>query len=840
MNLGSLDVHLVQYGRPQIQRVGSFERRNITSLDVRLEADRSPSLTSTASSSSYPDTVIRWQTPPSRPFTPQQSSEYSLHSQDNLQSEATARPEGYRNSLGANEVAFASDSPLVTRFDDEQFRSSEAERGSKATRRGGNMDALSRESSPPTPVDDTPYIRFAIDQLTRDEDVRPLQRHSTPASYGSEYYPVERIVANDGLAYMSADQEREAMRLVRKHRSSPAEGRLFAFNATRPLSYPEQPADLNFPAPRRSSNPEIFIPVDLPPNSLARDLTFVPTILRPLSIITLSCLCLSMIAALMFCAIYPTRHGSLTEWVGGIYGSRYYVFSFLPQILAACLFLYVQCLMAAITRTMPYTLMAMDDVGSRTDALFLGIFPRSMLWPRWDGPFSINVSNLFFWVSVFTIPLQGCLFSAVFVDGQWRWTTVQGVAWTLVAIYLLILAAAIITGAFFFRRTTGLMWDPRSLADVIALLPSSNCLRDYPGTDVMKNIEEIRLKLKQRSDRLGYWRTPNKDRGFFYCVGEEGASTREFDLQAGKLVERTRAELDIENAELYNIHTRFRHIPWFLRNTFVILWVVAACVLLVALFVVSFLPSTAIRKGFAPRVPVLPNSAGFSPANFLYSFVPSIIGMFLYLVFQPVDMALRKLQPWAELGKPAGANAQNSLLLDYPACLPLSCSMKALINGHYRIAITSFLSVLFILIPVLAGGIFFPLTTPANVVRMIPNLPSFYIILVLLVLYLFALLLLIPHRYNMRLPHGVDCLAEIFSFLYGSQILTDAAFQKPKSRADLETRLTGARNGWSPSARSNRNRFAFGIYQGRAGGECLGIERLGRRGTREIVIMNPR
>ncbi|KAJ5040310.1 uncharacterized protein L3040_005967 [Drepanopeziza brunnea f. sp. 'multigermtubi'] len=763
MNLGSLDVHLVQYGRPEIQRVGSFERRNITSLDVRLEADRSPSLTSTVSSSSYPGTVIRWQTPPSRPFTPQQSSEDSFHSQDPLQSEATARPERYRNSVGANDVAFASDSPLVTCFDDEQIRSSEAERDGKATRREGNMDALFRESSPPTPVDDTPYIRFAIDQLTRDEDVRPLQRHSTPASYGSECYPVERIVANDGLTYMTADQEREAMRLVRKHRSSPAEGRLFAFNATRPLSYSEQPGDLNFPAPRRSSNPEIFIPVDLPPNSLARDLTMIP-----------------------------------------------------------------------------FTLMAMDDVGSRTGALFLGIFPRSMLWPRWDGPFSIKVASLFLWVSVFTIPLQGCLFSAIFVDGQWRWTTVQGVAWTLVAIYLLILVAAIVTGAFFFRRTTGLMWDPRSLADVIALLPSSNCLRDYPGTDVMKNREEIRLKLKQRSDRLGYWRTPNKGRGIFYCVGEEGASIREFDSQAGKLVERTRAELDIENAELYNIHTRFRHIPWFLRNTFVTLWVVAACVSLVALFVVSFLPSTAIRKGFAPRVPVLPNSAGFSPSNFLYSFVPSTIGMFLYLVFQPVDMALRKLQPWAELGKPAGANAQNSLLLDYPACLPLSCSMKALINGHYRIAITSFLSVLFILIPVLAGGIFFPLTTPANVVRMIPNLPSFYIMLVLLVLYLLALLLLIPHRYYMRLPHGVDCLAEIFSFLYGSQILTDAAFQKPKSRADLETRLTGARNGWSPSARIHRNRFAFGIYQGRAGGECLGIERLGRRGTQEMVIMNPR
>ncbi len=822
--------------RPQIQRVLTSERP-ITPLNVRLEADRSPSFSSTISD---PTTVVRWQTPPSRRHTPQQRSEDTLRSQATAHSEATLRAEGYRHSIGANDGAYASNTPLVVRFDEEQILSNEAE----ASKREGKMDVLSMDSSPPTPIDDTPYIRFAIDQLTRDQDVRPNQRHSTPASSGSDFYPVERIVPDNGLGYMSAEQEREAMRLVRKHRSSPAEGRLFAFNATRPLSFDAQPSQANIPAPRRSSDPEIFIPVELPPNTHRYpDLTFVPTILRPLSILALSCLCLLMIAALMLCAIYSTYHDGLTAWIAGIYGGRYFVFSFLPQILAAFLFLYVQCVMATITRIMPFTLMAMDDTKSRTNALFLGMLPRTMLWPRWDGIFSIDVANSFFWLSVFTIPLQGCLFSVMYVEGVWRWTAVQGVAWTLIAIYLLILIATAITGLFFFRRTTGLMWDPRSLADYFALLPRSNCLRDYPGTDVMRNKEDIRTKLALRSDRLGYWRTPNPNHkpGIFYCIGEEGASTRQYTLQAGKLHEKeVRTNSDIEKAELYSTNTRFRHIPWFLRDTFVVFWVVAALIFLIALFVVSFLPSTAIRKGFPPLVPVIPNSAGYAPANFLYSFVPSVIGMFLYLFFQPIDMAFRQLQPWRELARPNGATAEGSLLLDYPAALPFECSLKAFSNGHYRVAIISLLSTLFILIPVLAGGLFFPLTTPALVVRMIPNLPSFYIILTLLILYVLALLSIIPHRYEMHLPHSVDCLAEIFSFVYGSKILTDAAFSEPKSKADFLTKLMAEKTKWPGTNRGDMNRFAFEIYKGRGGGESLGVERLGRKGSQEVMILSAR
>ena len=775
--------------------------------------------------------MIRWQTPPSRTRTPEGSAQHS--------SVETLRPRNYEHLNGANEVVYPSKAPLFVRFDEEQIRNNEAE----ASRKEARMYDIDLDSNPPTPTDDTPYIRFAIDQLTRDEDIRAIQR---PGSHGSsDSYPVERIVPDEGLGYyVSPEREREALALARKHRSSPKDG-LFKFNPTRPLSYNSNPSEVNIPSRpfrhKNASDSEIFIPVD-PPVDTPRypDLTFIPMILRPASMITLSFLCLLMIAALMFCAIYSSYHSGLVDWYDGIYGGRYFVFCILPQILAACIFVYVQCVMSAMTRIMPYTLMAMDDVGKRTNALFMGLFPRTMLWPRWDGPMSIDIANSFFWLSIFTIPLQSCLFSVVQVNGAWRWATVQGIAWTLVAVYILVLIATIISALFFFRRTTGLIWDPRSLADVIALLPRSNCLRDYPGTDIMRSIVDIRHKLALRSDRLGYWRTPNRTQGIFYCIGEEGASTRQYTLEAGKLHEKkSRMDLfidrssDIEKAaELYNTNTRFRYIPWFLRDEFVVFWCVAGFILLLTLFIISFLPSTAIRNGFPPLVPVVANSGGYSAANFLYSFIPSVIGMLLYLFFQPLDMALRKLQPWTELGNAEGVTAERSLLLDYTAALPLSCTITAFASRHFRVAITSLLSFLFILIPILAGGVFFPLTNPQMEVRMIPNLPAFYTILVLLVLYLFGLLLILPNRYPMHLPHDISCLAEIFSFVYNSGILDDASFRAPKSKADLVTRLMAVK------ARGEVNRYAFGVYRGRDEHDCLGIERLGRRSGVEVMVLS--
>jgi len=118
---------------------------------------------------------------------------------------------------------------------------------------------------------------------------------------------------------------------------------------------------------------------------------------------------------------------------------------------------------------------------------------------------------------------------------------------------------------------------------------------------------------------------------------------------------------------------------------------------------------------------------------------------------------------------------------------------------------------------------------------MIPNLPSFYIILTLLILYLLGLIILLPNRYQLHLPHSISCLAEIFSFVYNSNILDDAAFRAPRTKVDLVTRLMAR------SAREQlEKRYGFGVFRGRNGKECLGVERLGRRGAQDVLVLSGR
>lgn len=262
--------------------------------------------------------MIKWQTPPSRIRTPEKNKE------DNSRN----------RSIGANEAAYASNAPLVVRFDEEQIRDIEAEASTREKMDYDPDEALTPGS------DDTPYIRFALEQLTRDQDVKAAIGRPITDDSSSDSYPVERVVPDLGLGYYSGTRlTREELALARKHRSSPEPEPMFRFNATRPLSYPPN-LDGSFVGHQQQPplSPEIFIPIDAAVQQRLPGLTFVPMILRPFSMITLSLLCLSMIAAIMFCAIYSTYHNGLAGWVSGIYGGRYFAFGFLPQIFGAFIF----------------------------------------------------------------------------------------------------------------------------------------------------------------------------------------------------------------------------------------------------------------------------------------------------------------------------------------------------------------------------------------------------------------------------------------------------------------------------------------------------------------------
>jgi hypothetical protein len=123
----------------------------------------------------------------------------------------------------------------------------------------------------------------------------------------------------------------------------------------------------------------------------------------------------------------------------------------------------------------------------------------------------------------------------------------------------------------------------------------------------------------------------------------------------------------------------------------------------------------------------------------------------------------------------------------------------------------SLMSVLFIVIPILGGGLFMALTDSDGRVRMFPNMPVFGVLLAFLFCYLGCLTLLLPRRGQFMLPHPVNCLADVISFCAAEDLTRDSAFRAVRSRQDLEGRLGAS---WTADAREESTWF-FGIVPGK-------------------------
>lgn len=667
----------------------------------------------------------------------------------------------------------------------------------------------------PTPgVDDSPYIHYAINQLTRDGEYSSLARQDSV-----DDYPANRLVWDDGLGCFirAPDSPRQT-----------------------PVQPPERPV-------QPSVEPESFIPVDAPEESLLYPpLNFVPVVLRWWALLGIILCSLLMIAGIVFCNVWSQRNQGLWDWDGES-GPRYFVFQFLPQIPAAFIIIWTFVIQAAVYRTIPFVIMASEK---QQDGVIqnLPILCKNFVLPdlshfRYGEP-GIWVALFVIWLSNWmAMPLLSCLFQPQWytIDGVglWRWTSVQAIGWTLVAIYGLLTIGFVIITARYARSWTGLMWDPTSLADLISIIQRSNILHNFEYSEMFADVGKY-IGLKPL--RLGYWTISNRHE-IFYGIGEENAEVTNPSLHQAKkngmqplstvsfdLERRSSLADDLFEQNLFSQSARYRWTPWFLRKTVVVAWTVTIFGLFIAFLLVSFIQG-AIEGGFPPRLPTKPDSGAFSSSNFLYSFIPSLIGTALFLLWQPIDVSFRALQPFATLSDPNGSPASKSLLLAYPSTLPIETTIHAFLNKHYKLAWISLTSLLSSTIPILSGGIFIALWSPPESSILIKtHMPAFYALIAFCALYTVSFLVVFPNR-TRYLPHDISTLADLTSFLYQSPLLSDKILREPRSKTDLITRLVIA-----PPGDREYPVYAFGVYIGRDGKEHLGVDRLRRPGRPDMLF----
>lgn len=765
----------------------------------------------------------------------------------------------------------------------------------------GLKDALAIAASRVTPgVDDTPYIQYAIEALTRrkrnpnseddfSDDEGDFEADMAPA-YGR---PASRRVPDEemgfgGAAPVSLPQttyagDREPRRPMSAERPPPSPSPLpveeprtkrkedfLVIRPTPPLgplpTQEHRPQTAGRPQTAAETLPSAAVPHTtgnesdqwVPVTKIMREnyypndktyppLTFKPRILRPFSMMILMAMCIFMIAGLIVSVVYSDQNIGLTEYPGSIYNGEYFLFRILPQLLACVILVYAQAIQATSMRILPFVSMASEDARQRYLALFQQLHPTTFLWPRLSGPWQMQFFSLSTWLMLFTIPLQSAAFTCIFNEGGWIWGSVQGVAWALVVLYIIQLTATAILMVFWFGKWTGLVWDVRSIADLIPLLNRSNTTHSYRGKAFALGGRGFKNELRDRwFDRLGYWRTEDMQTGgIWYAIAASGSPShadqdpralREMLSGSKRPASQAGASLASHDlavpTNLSHENARYRYLPLCLRNVVLVPFAVVTSVLLLVLLIISFLPQTRLESGFDPLVPARPGDSDFSAANFLYSFIPSLLGMLLFLAFQSLDLALRTVQPWGELSsRPEGSVARKSILADYASCLPLQAPLRAARLGHWRVCITSLMSTLFLAIPVLAGGLFMALTRISDSrVRMFPSIPVYGVLLAFLFLYVGCVSLLLPRRRQFRLPHSVTTLADVISFCSAEELSHDAAFRSVRSGADLRTRL-GADAAADPRDESV---WFFGVVPGKDE-RTLSVRRV-RRFTEKLTM----
>lgn len=581
-------------------------------------------------------------------------------------------------------------------------------------------------------------------------------------------------------------------------------------------------------------------------------LNYLPRELRLPSLVALLTCCLFMLIAIIFSNVWSSQHHGLWQY-DQVGTGRYFIFQYLPQLLAILVIFWLFIVQNALYRIVPFLMMHSEKRTFTSNILHsAALFPSDYmipdLWCFRHGEIILGLCLNVIRLCIFTVPLHSCLYQTQYltVDGKsvWRWTAVEPVGWTLLALYVLLILALVLLILKLKREPSGLRWDPRSLADLLSLFQRSNILSDFHGSEV--RADSILLALPKKYT-LRYWIAGTRSSEIFHGVEESQIALEGFRQNRERKEKSPPSHLDLESQrplkassldslqnEVHSTRIRYRWLPWFLQDTFVVAWIVIATVVMLAFVIVSFV-NNATRRGFEPKLTSMKTSQGFSPADFLYSFVPCLVGMILFLAWQPIDMYFRALQPFANLSHSRGSAADESLLLDYTACLPLEISIKAALAGHYKVAWVSFISVLSATLPVLGGGVFTAqYFVPTQEVRVAADMSGYYALVVLVITYSLSFLVIWPKQ-KRRLPHDIRTLGQTLSFVYGSRLLNDAVFWQPRSKADLVTRLLGTLTGDQGSSR-----YAFGVYVGRDGKEHLGIDRLQRPGSGATSIATGR
>ncbi|KAF5381413.1 hypothetical protein D9757_009070 [Collybiopsis confluens] len=401
----------------------------------------------------------------------------------------------------------------------------------------------------------------------------------------------------------------------------------------------------------------------------------------------------------------------------------------------------------------------------------------------------------------------------------------HAIAMILATVYCVLAILGALVLVRLYGRSTGLKWDPVSIADKMALFHGSNALQDIIYVD--KDSELSRCHY-----RIGYWHVtesvPNlapschgKENPFvWYGIARMKASSdvghrflyhdcpQNFSLPISLGIHHSKSSSGSVPHQ-GSIFTFFRIFLWFSTT-------ITSIVLLSKLSVSG--------------KPVTLSLTSTSSTFFFRAFITFVIAS-LSLVWINVDLSRRAAQPFLgmyDFARPASEN----ILLHYSSDLPGIVTWNALVNRHYKVAYLSILS-LFVrtIVPILFGTLFTitPIDENTSVVAISSQWKAAVSIAILLV-YLFS----IPIGWPLPLQplvYSVQSISDLLKYCYASDLLRDSVLCMQGStttRKHLLCKLFLA-----------EHRYRYGEYIGTDGKEHLGFDISGRMDRPDLSHVFP-
>ena len=329
--------------------------------------------------------------------------------------------------------------------------------------------------------------------------------------------------------------------------------------------------------------------------------------------------------------------------------------------------------------------------------------------------------------------------------------------------FLIITAVLAIILLVELRRKSGLLSDPKGIAGIAAMATKSHILNDFQGMDLATH-RQIHSKLRHRR----------------YLLYKSSIWPGEYD--------KSREE-QYEGMNLESPH------PTMLRLTGGIPFVSFLAFCLLAVPVINF---TGAR--------IVPNSAPW---------LPILIATLIKIVWNTLECDVRTTEPFYILSK-GNALPEMSLTLDYQGTVYGWFPIKALLNGHYIVALVGFCSMLADLLTVTVssfsvnGAGFLHSSPDSNAASEDETFKSFWASVILSIVILSALILSAALVYALRrhpfLPRQPATIAAVLAFIHASKMLYDFIDTERLSNKDMERRL-----------KEKGKRYGLGWFKGRDG-----------------------